>query len=58
MMSLITGTVGMLMLLGFLGFMMWWIKAVPLIIICASVVLLVLYDFILTMKGTNNGSGK
>ncbi|HJQ58977.1 MAG TPA: hypothetical protein VJ890_18880 [Vineibacter sp.] len=55
MMALITGTIGILLLAGFLGFMVWWIKAVPLIVICASVLALMIYDFVVTMKGANGG---
>jgi hypothetical protein len=50
-MNLVTGTIGLLLLLGFLGFMVVWIKAVPLIVIAVSVLLLVLYDFVVTMRG-------
>ena len=52
-MNLVTGTIGLLLLLGFLGFMVVWIKAVPLIIIAVSVLLLVIYDFVVTMRGSD-----
>jgi hypothetical protein len=54
-MNLLTGTIGLLLLLGFLGFMVVWIKAVPLIVIAVTVMLLVIYDFVDTMR---RGNGK
>ena len=33
MMTLITGIIGIAMLAAFLGIMVWWVKALPLIII-------------------------
>ena len=55
-MNLITGTIGLLLLVGFLGFMVVWIKAVPLVVIAVSVLLVVLWDFIATLRSGNGGA--
>ena len=44
MMTLITGLVGITLLVAFLGIMTWWIKALPFTLIVVAVVLLLLYD--------------
>ena len=50
MTNLITGLIGIAGVCAFLGIMLWWIKAVPLIIICVFVMALLIYDFVLTLK--------
>jgi len=52
--SLITGAIGILMVAGFLGFMVVWVPAVPLIIIVIGVLLLLLYDFVQTVRFGQN----
>lgn len=49
-MALITGIIGIAMLVTFLAFMVWWVPAPPLIVIMASVVALLLYDFVQTLR--------
>jgi hypothetical protein len=49
-MSVITGIIGIAMLLAFLGVLMWWIKAIPLITIVVCVVALLVYDFVQTVR--------
>ena len=44
-MNLVTGTIGILLLVGFLGFMLIWVKAVPLIVIVVGTVALLVHDF-------------
>jgi hypothetical protein len=51
--NLITWLVGITMLLAFLGVLMWWIKALPLVILVVSVILLVVYDFVRTLRQGN-----
>ncbi len=58
MMTLVTGIVGIAMLLGFLGILLWWIKALPLIIIVVGVVLMLLYDFVQTLRRDESGAGR
>jgi hypothetical protein len=56
-MTLITGLVGLAMLLTFLGVLLWWIRAVPLVIIVVGVMLLVLYDFVQILRYGEGGRG-
>jgi hypothetical protein len=53
--NFITGIIGVGGVIAFLGILLWWIKALPLIIIMALVVLLLLYDFVMSLRG-NNGA--
>ena len=43
MTNLITGIIGIAGVLTFLGILLWWIKAVPLIIICLLVMALMIF---------------
>lgn len=54
-MTLITGIIGAAMLATFLGIMLWWVKALPLIIIVVFVFLLLLYDFFGTLRRAQIG---
>jgi hypothetical protein len=54
MTNLITGIIGIAGVLTFLGILLWWIKAVPLIIICIVVMALLIWDFV---QGLRTGSG-
>jgi hypothetical protein len=56
-MMLVTGIVGAAMMVVFLGFLVWWIKALPFTIIVIAVVLLMLWDFVQTLRSGNNGAG-
>ena len=55
MMTLVTGIVGIAMVLGFLGFLVWWIKDLPFTIIVVVVVLLLLYDFVRVLRYGEEG---
>ena len=57
-MMLVTGIVGIAMLVVFLGFLVWWIKALPFTIIVLAVVLLALWDFVQTLRSGNSGAGR
>jgi hypothetical protein len=48
--NVITGIIGIAMLLAFLGVLPWWIKAVPLITIVVAVVALLVYDFLQMLR--------
>jgi hypothetical protein len=50
MVNLITGLIGVAMVIVLMGFMLVWVKAPPLIIICLVVFALLAYDFYLTMR--------
>jgi hypothetical protein len=56
MMLLITGLIGIAMLAVFLGIMVWWVKAPPLIIIVIGVLLLLLYDFVNELRASRTGA--
>jgi hypothetical protein len=53
---LITGIIGIAMLFAFVGIMVWWVKALPLIIIFALVGSLLLYDFVRTVLYGEEGA--
>jgi hypothetical protein len=54
LMTLITGLAGIAMLGTFLGIMLWWVKALPLIIIMVVVMLLLVYDFAQELRAGSN----
>lgn len=58
MMTLVSGTIGIGMLATFLGIMVWWVKAPPLIIIMVFVVALLIYDFIQALRFGEGKSGR
>jgi hypothetical protein len=58
MMTLITGLVGITLVVVFLGIMTWWIKALPFTLIVVAVVLLLLYDFVRTLRYGEGGDGR
>jgi hypothetical protein len=47
---LITGLIALVMVFSFLGFMVWWVPALPLIIIVVGVMLLLAYDYVQTVR--------
>jgi hypothetical protein len=55
-MTLITGVIGIAMLLAFIGIMVWWVRALPLIIIFAFCTALLLYDFVRTVLYGEEGA--
>jgi hypothetical protein len=55
MTMLVTGLVGLAMMLVFMGFLVWWIKELSFTIIVAAVVLLMLYDFVQTLRYGDSG---
>jgi hypothetical protein len=54
MMALITGVLGIAMLGAFLGIMLVWVPALPLIVIVVTVMLLLVYDFVMTVRYGEN----
>jgi hypothetical protein len=54
-MNLITGIIGIALLCIFLGFMLVWVPAPPLIIIMVGCVLLLVYDFVNSVRYGDNG---
>jgi hypothetical protein len=55
MTNFITGLIGLVGVCTFLGIMLWWIKAVPLIIICIGVMALLAWDFYQSLGANGNG---
>ncbi|MEK9969974.1 MAG: hypothetical protein VW600_12620 [Ferrovibrio sp.] len=54
--NLIAGIIGMTLMCIFLGVMIAWVKALPLIIIWVGVALMMVYDFIITMRDMRRNS--
>lgn len=53
---LVCGIVGIALFTAFLGFMLWWVRALPLIVIVAVCTALLIYDFVQTLRfGENSG---
>jgi hypothetical protein len=55
--NLITGLVGIALLIAFLGILVGWLKALPLIIIAVGCVLLLVYDFVSSLRESNGTNG-
>ncbi len=53
-MNLVTGLIGIAGVLAYLGFLLVWVKAIPLIIICSGVMVLLVYDFYQSLKSSDN----
>jgi len=58
MMTVINGLIGILMVLGFLGIMAWWIKELAFTIIVVAVLLLMIYDFVQTVRHGDSLGGR
>ena len=56
--TLFCGIIGMAMVLIFLGTMIWWVPAPPLIIIVVGVMALMIYDFYKTVRYGESGPGR
>jgi hypothetical protein len=58
MMILITGLIGIAGLGAFLGIMVWWVKALPLIIIVVGVLALLIFDFVQELRAAAKGPAR
>ena len=56
MMNIVTGIIGIASVFAFLGILLWWVKATPLIIITALVMALLLVDFVQSLRSNGDGS--
>ena len=56
MVNFVTGVFGIAGVLTFLGFMLWWVPAPPLIIIVVLVMALLVVDFAQSLRA-NDGNG-
>ncbi len=54
MTNFITGLIGIAGICTFLGILLWWIKAVPLIIIAVLVMALLIWDFLKSLRADDN----
>jgi hypothetical protein len=54
-MTLVTGIVGIALLMMFLGFLVWWIRELPFTIIVVAVVIMLLFDFVRTLRYGDSG---
>jgi hypothetical protein len=57
-MTIVTGIVGMVTMVVFLGFLVWWIKELPFTIISVVVVALMVWDFVRTLRWGDGGTGR
>jgi asparagine N-glycosylation enzyme membrane subunit Stt3 len=57
-MTLITGIIGIAMVAAFLGFLLVWVPAPPLIIIVVGVMVLLVYDFVNELRTQANSPGR
>ncbi|MFN4165801.1 MAG: hypothetical protein ACK4GK_14590 [Ferrovibrio sp.] len=55
--NLLAGLIGIALMCVFLGVMIAWVKAIPLIVIWVGVMLMMIYDFIKTMREIQRNSG-
>ncbi|CAN7706913.1 hypothetical protein LJR220_006936 [Bradyrhizobium sp. LjRoot220] len=53
MTNLITGIIGLALVMLFLGFMVVWVKAIPLIVIVVGVMTLAVIDFVQSLRAPN-----
>jgi hypothetical protein len=53
MTNVVTGIIGLAMAMAFLGFMVVWVPAPPLIIIMVGVMILAVVDFVQSVRGTD-----
>jgi hypothetical protein len=51
MTNLITGIIGIAMVMVFMGFLLVWVPAPPLIVISLGVLALLVHDFVRTVRG-------
>ncbi len=54
--NLLGGLIGLALLAGFLGTMLWWVKSVPLTIIILVVGGLIIYDLVKSLRQSNGAS--
>ena len=54
----LTGFIGIALLATFLGIMVWWVKALPLIIIVVGVLALLIFDFVQELRAASKGAAR
>jgi membrane protein implicated in regulation of membrane protease activity len=58
MMTFVNGAIGIVMVCMFLGIMAWWVKELAFTIIVVAVVLLMIYDFVQTLRHGDTLGGR
>ncbi|MGY3618808.1 hypothetical protein [Bradyrhizobium sp. USDA 10063] len=53
MTNLITGIIGLGLVMTFLGILLAWVKAIPLIVIVVGVMILAVIDFVQSLRAAN-----
>jgi hypothetical protein len=53
--TVITGLIGIALMFGFVGFMVIWVPAAPLIVIVLIVGAMLVYDFVQTVRSGETG---
>ena len=56
MREIVNGIIGIVLLFAFLGVLIWWIKSVPLTVIVVGSLLVMLYEFVQTMRYGEDGA--
>jgi hypothetical protein len=56
MTNIVTSIIGIVVVSAFLGFLMWWLKSVPLTIIMLGVTGLMIYDVVTTLRANRSGA--
>lgn len=56
--NLIAAIIGIVLVCGFLFFLMWWLKSVPLTVIMGCVIALMLWDVVKSLRETNGSAGR
>jgi hypothetical protein len=57
-MMFIAGLIGIVMVMMFLGFLVWWIRELPFTLIVVAVIGLMIYDFVRTLRYGDSGPGR
>ena len=55
MINIVTGVIGITLVISFISFMIVWVPAPPLIIIVVAVMALLITDFVLSLRSGGNG---
>ena len=56
MRDIVNGIIGIVLLFAFLGVLIWWIKSVPLTVIVVCSLLVMLYEFVQTLRHGEDGA--
>jgi hypothetical protein len=57
-MTFVAGLIGVVMVVMFLGFLVWWIRELPFTLIVVAVIGLMVYDWVRTLRYGDSGPGR